>query len=86
MGYAMGESLDLRGFRFIVKPYQFFGIETSNRYFESYFQLWQITLSTSAQGFMTSRTLDPREKVAPSLLNVTIMTPERDFNGNICAF
>ena len=59
MGYAMGESLDLRGLRFIVKPCQFFGIETSNRNFESYFQLWQITPPTSAQGFMTSRTLDP---------------------------
>ena len=55
-------------------------------HFESYFQLWQITLPTSVQGFMTSRTLDPWEKVAPSLLNATIMTPERDLNGYICAF
>ena len=64
----------------------FFLIETSNRNFESHFQLWQTTLPTSAQGFMTSRTLDPWKKVAPSLLNATIMTPERDLNGYICAF
>ena len=54
-----------------------FLIETSNRNFESYFQLWQITPPTSAQGFMTSRTLDPWENIPPSLLNATIMIPER---------